>query len=106
MIAGSAQAQQPNVAGRRFSPDQVREVSPALERYTQERLYGEIWKQAWPEQARSQPRYDGRDDCSRTGARAHLLRGPGARKRRHAGRDLRDDHPPQKGDEIAAEPDR
>ncbi len=36
--------QQPNVAGRRLSPDQVREVAPALERYTQERLYGEVWK--------------------------------------------------------------
>lgn len=36
--------QQPNVAGRRFSPDQVRSVAPALEKQTQERLYGEIWK--------------------------------------------------------------
>lgn len=43
MTANIAQAQQPNVAGRRMSPDQVREVAPALERYTQERLYGEIW---------------------------------------------------------------
>lgn len=38
-----AHAQQPNVAGRRYSPEQVRSVAPALERYTQERLYGEIW---------------------------------------------------------------
>lgn len=43
MTASSADAQQPNVAGRRFSPEQVRSVAPALEKYTQERLYGEIW---------------------------------------------------------------
>ena len=34
---------QPNVEGRRLSPDDVRSVAPALERYTQERLYGEVW---------------------------------------------------------------
>src|SRR3954464_3665794 len=39
----SANAQQPNVAGRRFSPEQVRSVAPALERDTQERLYGTVW---------------------------------------------------------------
>jgi 4-carboxymuconolactone decarboxylase len=44
MNASIADAQQPNVGGRRFSPEQVRAVSPALERYTQERLYGEVWK--------------------------------------------------------------
>lgn len=44
MIAATADAQQPNVAGRRFSPEQVRSVAPALERYTQDRLYGEVWK--------------------------------------------------------------
>jgi 4-carboxymuconolactone decarboxylase len=32
------------VAGRPFSPGQVQSVLPALERYTQERLYGEVWK--------------------------------------------------------------
>jgi 4-carboxymuconolactone decarboxylase len=44
MNASIADAQQPNVGGRRFSPEQVRAVAPALERYTQERLYGEVWK--------------------------------------------------------------
>ncbi|MFT4252991.1 MAG: carboxymuconolactone decarboxylase family protein [Caulobacter sp.] len=43
MNAATAQAQQPNPAGRRLSPDQVRAVAPALERYTQERLYGDVW---------------------------------------------------------------
>ncbi len=35
---------QPNVAGRRLSPDDVRSVAPALEAYTQGRLYGDVWK--------------------------------------------------------------
>src|SRR4051812_27232801 len=42
--ASSAQAEQPNIAGRRLSPEDVRSVAPALEKYTQERLYGEVWK--------------------------------------------------------------
>jgi len=42
MAATTAEAQQPNVAGRRVSPDQVRSVAPALEQHTQERLYGEV----------------------------------------------------------------
>jgi 4-carboxymuconolactone decarboxylase len=45
LIASSfAHAQQPNVTGRRLSPEDVRRVAPALEKYTQERLYGEVWK--------------------------------------------------------------
>ncbi len=44
MTASTADAQQPNVAGRRFSPEQVRAVAPGLERYTQDRLYGDVWK--------------------------------------------------------------
>ena len=43
MIARSAEAQQPNIAVRRISPEQVRSVVPALEKHTQERLYGEVW---------------------------------------------------------------
>ena len=43
MAASTADAQQPNVAGRRFSPEQVRSVAPALEKHTQERLYGAVW---------------------------------------------------------------
>jgi 4-carboxymuconolactone decarboxylase len=39
-----AQAQQPDIAGRRLSPDDVRRVAPALEKYTQDRLYGEVWQ--------------------------------------------------------------
>ena len=38
------QIKQPNVQGRRLSPDDVLRVAPALESYTQERLYGEVWK--------------------------------------------------------------
>src|SRR4051812_40223546 len=37
------QIKQPNVEWRRLSPDDVRQVAPALERYTQDRLYGEVW---------------------------------------------------------------
>lgn len=39
----SVQIKQPNVQGRRLSPDDVLRVAPALESYTQERLYGEVW---------------------------------------------------------------
>src|SRR3954470_10480178 len=42
--ASSAQAEQPNITGRRLSPEDVRRVAPAFEKYTQERLYGEVWK--------------------------------------------------------------
>ena len=44
MVSPSVQAEQPDIAGRRLSPDDVRRVAPALEKYTQERLYGEVWK--------------------------------------------------------------
>ncbi len=44
IMATTAHAQQPNTEGRRFSPDQVRSVAPALEHYTQDRLYGDVWK--------------------------------------------------------------
>jgi 4-carboxymuconolactone decarboxylase len=37
-----AQAQQPDLAGRRLSPEDVRRVTPPLEKYTQDRLYGEL----------------------------------------------------------------
>lgn len=41
---GSAGITQPNIHVRRLSPEDVRKVSPSLERYTQERLYGAVWK--------------------------------------------------------------
>ena len=41
---GPMQTTQPNIDKRRLSPDAVRQVAPALEAYTQERLYGEVWK--------------------------------------------------------------
>src|SRR3954462_15357629 len=44
LFVTSAQAEQPNIAGRRLSPEDVRTVAPALEKYTQDRLYGEVWK--------------------------------------------------------------
>lgn len=40
----STTVQQPNTERRRMSPAQVREVAPALEQYTQQHLYGEVWK--------------------------------------------------------------
>jgi 4-carboxymuconolactone decarboxylase len=42
--AGTVQITQPNIEKRRLSPDDVRKVAPALEAYTQERLYGDVWK--------------------------------------------------------------
>jgi 4-carboxymuconolactone decarboxylase len=38
------QTTQPNIQRRRLSPADVRQVAPALEAYTQQRLYGEVWK--------------------------------------------------------------
>jgi 4-carboxymuconolactone decarboxylase len=44
MAASSVQGQQqPDVSSPRFSPEQVRSVAPALEKYTQERLYDTVW---------------------------------------------------------------
>jgi 4-carboxymuconolactone decarboxylase len=40
----TVQTTQPNVQARRLSPDDVMQVAPALENYTQQRLYGELWK--------------------------------------------------------------
>jgi 4-carboxymuconolactone decarboxylase len=40
------QTTQPNIKRRRLSPDDVRKVAPALEAYTQERLYGDVWKRS------------------------------------------------------------
>jgi 4-carboxymuconolactone decarboxylase len=42
--AASVQITQPNVHGRRLSPEDVLQVAPALENYTQQRLYGDVWK--------------------------------------------------------------
>jgi 4-carboxymuconolactone decarboxylase len=42
--AAPVQIKQPNVGGRRLSPEDVQRVAPALEKYTQNRLYGEVWK--------------------------------------------------------------
>ena len=42
--AASMQITQPNVQGRRLSPEDVLQVAPALENYTQQRLYGDVWK--------------------------------------------------------------
>ena len=39
----SRTVQQSNTSSRRLSPDNARSVAPALEKYTQERLYGEVW---------------------------------------------------------------
>lgn len=44
LFIASAQAQQPDIADRRLSPDDVRRVAPALEKYTQDRLHGELWE--------------------------------------------------------------
>src|SRR4051812_46621800 len=41
---GMMQMTEPNNQGRTLSPDDLRTVAPALEAYTQERLYGDVWK--------------------------------------------------------------
>jgi alkylhydroperoxidase/carboxymuconolactone decarboxylase family protein YurZ len=41
--ADSVQLTQPNVENRRLPPGDVNQVAPALERYTQEQLYGQVW---------------------------------------------------------------
>ncbi len=43
-MVNTAYAQQPNPEGRRFSSDAVLSVAPALEHYTQDHLYGDVWK--------------------------------------------------------------
>jgi 4-carboxymuconolactone decarboxylase len=46
LAASSAQAQQPDLGNRRLSPEDVRAVAPALEKYTQDHLYGDVWKRS------------------------------------------------------------
>src|SRR3954471_3459737 len=41
--ATAAEAQQPNVGGSRVLQEDVRAVAPALEAYTQQNLYGDVW---------------------------------------------------------------
>ncbi|MCE7970030.1 MAG: cupin domain-containing protein [Leptolyngbya sp. PLA3] len=41
--AAAAGVAQPSAERRSPSPDEVRQVTPALERYTRERLYGQVW---------------------------------------------------------------
>ena len=44
LASAPALAQQPDLANRRLSPEDVRRVAPALEKYTQQGLYGDVWK--------------------------------------------------------------
>jgi 4-carboxymuconolactone decarboxylase len=46
LVSAIASAQQPDVTGRRLSPEDVRNVAPALEQYTQDHLYGDVWNRA------------------------------------------------------------
>lgn len=46
LAASSAHAQQPDLGNRRLSPEDVRKVAPALEKYTQEHLHGDVWKRS------------------------------------------------------------
>ena len=39
-----AQAQSPNTSGRTLRQEDVRQVAPALEKYTKDRLFGEVWE--------------------------------------------------------------
>ncbi len=41
---GTMQTTQRNIQGPRLSSEDVRRVAPALEAYTQDRLYGDVWK--------------------------------------------------------------
>jgi 4-carboxymuconolactone decarboxylase len=42
--AAPVQIKQPKIESRRLSPEDLQKVAPALEKYTQDRLYGEVWK--------------------------------------------------------------
>jgi 4-carboxymuconolactone decarboxylase len=42
--ASSAQAQEPGLENRTLSAEDVGKVAPALEKYTQERILGDVWK--------------------------------------------------------------
>jgi 4-carboxymuconolactone decarboxylase len=44
LASAAAQAQQARAASTLVTPDDVRMVAPALERYSRERLLGEVWK--------------------------------------------------------------
>ncbi len=44
LTSWAADAQQPDLANRRLTPEDVRRVAPALEAYTQDGLYGDVWK--------------------------------------------------------------
>lgn len=46
MTATGAEAEPTDNERRRITSDQVRSVAPALEQYTQARLYGDVWKRA------------------------------------------------------------
>ena len=43
-VGSAAQAQQGSTEGRRPSPDDIRMVAPALDKYRQDRLFGDVWK--------------------------------------------------------------
>ena len=43
MTTPNTGAPHPRLAPRPIAPEQVRAVAPALEKYTQERLFGELW---------------------------------------------------------------
>lgn len=90
-MVNTAYAQQPNPEGRRFSSDAVLSVAPALEHYTQDHLYGDVWKR---------PGLNSRDRSLVTIA-ALIARGEAdalnyyadqARKRREASRNLGNDY--------------
>lgn len=44
LASAPAFAQQPDLGNRRLTPEDVRRVAPALEKYTQDGLYGDVWK--------------------------------------------------------------
>ena len=46
MMTTNALAQAAGEAGRRYSPELVRSVSPALEAHTEQRLHGDLWSRA------------------------------------------------------------
>jgi len=63
------QSTQPNIQGRRLSPEDVRTVAPALEEYTRERLDGDVWKRPDLTSRDRSPHHRRRADCPRPGRR-------------------------------------
>ena len=72
--------------------EDVRRVAPALDKYAQERVLGDVWKRPGLSPARPQRGHARCPDCAQPDHRDAVLSRPCARQRRQAARDVRDHH--------------